>query len=277
MCEIIANKHLGLTIGFIVLIGLLVAVIFSIRQHNKALRDLQKQIKNLGQSANFTFNNLNIENYTRFTAYIAILFCIGVAIHYMANGLPRILDAKAQNTHIQNLGVDYLGLIVAIFAIIVTLLVGWQIFSTIKAKEELKEARDNFEKEFGKRIYSLDERVFKLSLRNNSVTSTINIGTYFEILNFTLMANSHDFKTNNNTEPSLRLNHLQRDVLSTLRGLDASNEIADCNTSDFKFYAAVAKKLNEKWLITYVRKFFVFDDNNQKITPPEKEKLFDEA
>ena len=91
------------------------------------------------------------------------------------------------------------------------------------------------------------------------------------------MANSHDFKTNNNTEPSLRLNHLQRDVLSTLRGLDASNEIADCNTSDFKFYAAVAKKLNEKWLITYVRKFFVFDDNNQKITPPEKEKLFDEA
>lgn len=89
------------------------------------------------------------------------------------------------------------------------------------------------------------------------------------------MANNGDFKINDNEQ--LRLKHLQRDILNILRGLTASNEIADCNIQDFKFYAAVAKKINEQWLKEYVRKFFVFGEDNQRLSSKEVIELFDKA
>lgn len=46
---------------------------------------------------------------------------------------PRVIRGN-------NLGFDYMGVIIAVLAILVTLLVGWNIFSTIKAKEELSKA-----------------------------------------------------------------------------------------------------------------------------------------
>lgn len=83
--------------------------------------------------------------FAKCASIIMILFCCVVAIHYLCVCLPRHLEIKESNTYYQNMGVDYLGLIVAIFAIIVTLLVTWQIYSTIKAKEELKDFTDQFD------------------------------------------------------------------------------------------------------------------------------------
>lgn len=79
---------------------------------------------------------------------VMVLFCCGVAIHYLCICLPRHLEIKESNTYYQNMGIDYLGLIVAIFAVIITLLVAWQIYSTIKAKNDISDYENNLKSEY---------------------------------------------------------------------------------------------------------------------------------
>lgn len=120
---------------------LVICVLVALCRHHKFVKHQSESKENLVTEVR------GIGFYVRIIAYIAIFFCLCVAIHYLAFMLPRLLDTESQNTHIQYLGVDYLGLIVAIFAIMVTLLVGWQIYSSIKVKDELKAfeaAKDDF-------------------------------------------------------------------------------------------------------------------------------------
>lgn len=62
------------------------------------------------------------------TIIIIALIAIAALVIAICKSFPRL-----------DLGFDYMGIIVAIFSTIVTLLLGWQIWNTIKAKEELKE------------------------------------------------------------------------------------------------------------------------------------------
>lgn len=135
---------------------LLAVVLYQLYKHNEYLESLNKQIAKIKQTSNFTYEVKDIEHYVRIIAYIALAFCLGAVIHYLAIGLPRIVITKEKHK-VYDLGVDYLGLIVAIFAIIVTLLVTWQIYSTIKAKEELREVKKDFEKDFEKRLSELED------------------------------------------------------------------------------------------------------------------------
>lgn len=137
----------------IIILTLLVCLLVILCRHHsfvkrayQPLKTIEKEIRGIGF-------------YVRIIAYIALFFCVGVATHYLAYMLPRQLDAEAQNTHIQNLGVDYLGLIVAIFAVIVTLLVGWQIYNTIKVKDEF----DDLKKIKGETKQEVDEAVNRIS------------------------------------------------------------------------------------------------------------------
>lgn len=50
------------------------------------------------------------------------------------------------------MGVDYLGLIVAIFAVIVTILVTWQIITNLNVRQELRVAQEELEKEKDKYV-----------------------------------------------------------------------------------------------------------------------------
>lgn len=127
-------------------------VVWILCRHHKAINQLNKTLLKLGNTDRIAINVRDINIYVRIIAYIALVFCLGVVIHYLAIALPRIYEEKP----LQNLGVDYLGLIVAIFAIIVTLLVTWNIYSTIKAKEELRLTREEIEKRFEERIKELD-------------------------------------------------------------------------------------------------------------------------
>lgn len=72
----------------------------------------------------------------------AIILCI---VHF-----PRII----QNN---NLGFDYLGLIVGILAFLVALLIGWQIYSTINAKQEFNTLEKKFKDEYEGRIKNLED------------------------------------------------------------------------------------------------------------------------
>lgn len=312
MCEFFTDKSLWIIIGFIIIITLLVSIVCSIKSHTKALKELKEQIKGLGHSAKFVFYNQNVENYIRFTAYVAIFFCLGVAIHYMANELPRVLKVDEQNNI--DLGVDYLGLIVAIFAIIVTLLVTWQIYSTIKAKEELKEAKEDIENDFEKRLSelekccndgrnqlinldktneanskrldaieddlkykteSLDKKVFRLSLRSDgAMASVLNIDTCFELLG---LITQHSKKCQmRGKEPCFK--KAERDIIYILEDFKDRREIITCIEPEFENYAIIAKRLNIKWMRKYLVSFKVFNGNMTKeLSRPEKESLFDKV
>lgn len=44
--------------------------------------------------------------------------------------------------HTSELGMDYQGIIVGVLALLITVLIGWQIYTTINIKEELKDIKD---------------------------------------------------------------------------------------------------------------------------------------
>lgn len=91
--------------------------------------------------------------------WILIPICLIAAIHHFVVFFPRIINTQSYEqgqSGYAHLGVDYLGIIVAMFAIIITILVTWNIYSTIKAKEELRATKEDLEKLFEKRIKELD-------------------------------------------------------------------------------------------------------------------------
>ena len=95
--------------------------------------------------------------YIRIIVGIAIFFCVGICVHYIAVFYPRISKIKDFEHYTSSIGVDYWGVIVGFMALLVTLLVGWQIFSTIKAKDELYNTKDEIERRFTERLENFDE------------------------------------------------------------------------------------------------------------------------
>lgn len=146
---------------------LLIVIIVLMLRHYSTIESLNRQLSDFSGDVHISHEVAGIKSYVRIIAYIAIAFCVGVAIHYLAVELPRILNNDYTNSHLHNLGVDYLGLIVAIFAIIVTLLVGWQIFSTIKAKEELRTVQKEIKDDYTARI---DEILVCCNERKTEIT-----------------------------------------------------------------------------------------------------------
>jgi len=146
-------------IALLVLIAVVIIgyVVYLIERHNKILNELSHKVQNLKSSSQITIEGSNTKILFKVIAYIGLFFCLLVAIHYLSCELPRLVNNDAANSHINNLGVDYLGLIVAIFAILVTLLVTWQIYSTIKVKEELENSKKDIEERFNDRLIKLEE------------------------------------------------------------------------------------------------------------------------
>lgn len=67
-------------------------------------------------------------------------------------------------------------------------------------------------------------------------------------------------------------------VISSLHETIKSGEYEACSAEAFKRYYSIAKKTGDESLIEYVKGFLIFDENSGKrLTPSEKEKLFDEA
>lgn len=60
------------------------------------------------------------------------------SLHYLFVFFPRVLKNEDSVLELNHLNFDYLGVIVGFFTLLVTLLVGWNIYSTIKAKEEIE-------------------------------------------------------------------------------------------------------------------------------------------
>lgn len=87
-------------------------------------------------------------------SFVALAFCVWMCVHYYIQHYP--------NAEITSKPMDYFGMIVGFFTIMVTLLIGWNIHSTIKAKDELNEARDKMKKQYRADIAQLKADVEKL-------------------------------------------------------------------------------------------------------------------
>lgn len=151
-----------------------------LKKHTQCARKLSKAIGIIKRPNSITTNNIesDVENilnetkgiadYIKNLCWVIIPFCLLVSIHYVIVYFPRVLSEKEvseKQSYYAQLGIDYLGIIVALFAIIVTLLVGWQIFSNIKERErfdKLTEANDEFKKNITEFRDGLDDRIKKL-------------------------------------------------------------------------------------------------------------------
>lgn len=172
MTNLLCNSMLwksAILIGLMILVVLFIVSITLLCRYNKHLKEANDKISAF--NPNNSNSKLELEVYgvkpfIEIIASIAIMFCLGVAIHYLAVELPRIVKPDDENLQINSHDIDYLGLIVSIFAVIVTLLVTWQIYSTIKAKEELYKTKKDIEKRynasFKKYKERLDENIIKL-------------------------------------------------------------------------------------------------------------------
>lgn len=96
------------------------------------------------------FGKLNeIGFWIKFVAALILGFVLFVCLHYLCCTYPHKMERTPD--------FDYLGVIAGFFAVLVTLLVGWNIYSTIKAKEELQKSKDDIEKRFNERLTKLEE------------------------------------------------------------------------------------------------------------------------
>ena len=76
--------------------------------------------------------------YVKSLFWIITPFCLLGSLHYLFVFFPRVLKNEDSVLELNHLNFDYLGVIVGFFTLLVTLLVGWNIYSTIKAKEEIE-------------------------------------------------------------------------------------------------------------------------------------------
>lgn len=88
--------------------------------------------------------------------FFALSFCL----------FPRTVCEKDNHIQFNHLGFDYFGVIVGFFTLLVTFLIGWNIYSTIKAKEELEtckelypQIKNTISKEMEKQIREYDKQV----------------------------------------------------------------------------------------------------------------------
>lgn len=103
--------------------------------------------------------------YVKSIAWVITPFCLLGSLHYLFVCFPRVLTNEEMVLTLNHLNFDYLGVIVGFFTLLVTLLVGWQIFNNIKEREridKLTEANDKFQKEMLKFRDGLELRMSKM-------------------------------------------------------------------------------------------------------------------
>lgn len=192
-----------------------------LKKHDRCARLFARRVVNHNISQNNDNKNLALHNietnvdeilheakgfvkFCKYACWVIIPFCLITSIAHCVVLFPRLINqetTKEGQSRYAHLGIDYLGLIVAIFAIIVTLLVTWQIYSTIKAKEELEKSKKDIEKRFNDRLVKLEEccsqgrqRLSKLDGLEDNLKDTIYFEVYYAITGNELIK---DIKTEN--------------------------------------------------------------------------------
>lgn len=128
-----------------------------LREHTRAIRELSSKGRQ-DEPWDFTEKIKGIYKYVQIIAWIGVFFCVCVCIHYLCGYCPRTKFSVEA---------DYIGIVIGILSAMITLLVGWQIFSNIKERERFdKISKENhkfqkgmirFRNGLGRRIDNLDK------------------------------------------------------------------------------------------------------------------------
>lgn len=106
--------------------------------------------------------------YLRCLTWVVVPFCLVVTCHYVFYFFPRNIEVSQDFlNHCQSLSVDYWGIIVGFLTLVITFLVGWQIYNTINAKQEFerhKEELDQRKREISAQILLLEKVLDKKTL-----------------------------------------------------------------------------------------------------------------
>lgn len=87
-------------------------------------------------------------------AILVFLFCAWMCANYFLQHYPE--------AEVTSKPFDYNGMLVGFFTLLVTLLVGWNIYSTINAKDELKNTTSKLKEQYGKDIDDMKSNIQKL-------------------------------------------------------------------------------------------------------------------
>ena len=149
------NECVWILLGFMAVVAITLYIIYLCNLHSRVCRLERKASPRLEIIEREVHG---IGCYMRILVGLAIFFCLCVCVHYISYCYPRYIPPKQT-------GFDYMGVIVGVMAAMITLLVGWQIFSNIKEREridKLAEANDKFQKEMLKFRDGLEPRMSKM-------------------------------------------------------------------------------------------------------------------
>lgn len=93
--------------------------------------------------------------WVKIIAILLFLFCAWMCINYFFQHYP--------NAEVTSSPFDYNGMLVGFFTLLVTLLVGWNIYSTINAKDELDKAIRGIKDQYDKVIQAMKDDIRRLS------------------------------------------------------------------------------------------------------------------
>lgn len=134
---------------------------------------LQSQIDDLyGKTGSHSHSHSKYSKrlFVKIIATISVAFCLIFAIHYICVFFPRLITLPEHREFCETHGIDYLGIVIAFFGILVTLLVGWQIFNAVEIRKEISGIKDEFEKRYTSAIDELNKRsecISDQSIRHN--------------------------------------------------------------------------------------------------------------
>lgn len=105
----------------------------------------------------------SILDYLKAIAWVVVPFCLLGSLHYLFVFFPRTVYEKDNHILFNHLGFDYFGIVVGFFTLLITFLVGWQIFSTIRAKEGLREMQQEYKERFDDKMKNLDDKIEEIN------------------------------------------------------------------------------------------------------------------
>lgn len=94
--------------------------------------------------------------------WVIVPFCLLGSLHYLCVFFPRLVKDENNLIQLNSHNLDYWGVVVGFFTLLVTLLVGWQIFSNIKERERIEKLTDSntkFRNDIVSFKNSLDDRI----------------------------------------------------------------------------------------------------------------------
>lgn len=104
----------------------------------------------------------SILDYLKAIAWVVVPFCLLGSLHYLFIFFPRTVCEEDNHILFNHLGFDYFGVIVGFFTLLVTFLIGWNIYSTINAKEELERTKETLTQKYKTDIATMKSDIEKL-------------------------------------------------------------------------------------------------------------------